>query len=224
MAYITLDELKEILPGIFKEWIWEGDESWEWIFNEIEQKCHIGTKRKGKKWKKYIEDDIYQLKAMVDAQSTAIAAHRNNIDKLTKRVDELSNKVSNLSSSNVSINSKINILSRDIEAAKSMAQTAKQRTDVDYTKLADSNGYFTEAQVAQHIYNRMANRGATREELDSFREVVKKYDATSYTWNDGTVAKKMCETCKYGIKGNAVCDVACASCNSDRDKWEDKNG
>lgn len=116
MAYITLNELKEILPGILDQWIDKDDESWEWIFQEIEQKCHIGTKRKGKKWKKHIEDDIYQLKSMVDTHSTVLSAHRNDINALNKKVDRMDN---------------------DITAAKSMAETAKQRTEVDYTQMSN---------------------------------------------------------------------------------------
>ena len=48
MAYIYLKQLKKILPGILDQWIDEDDESWEWIFQEIEQKCHVGKKKKKK--------------------------------------------------------------------------------------------------------------------------------------------------------------------------------
>lgn len=44
MAYIYLEELEKILPGILDQWIDEDDESWEWIFQEIEQKCHISKR------------------------------------------------------------------------------------------------------------------------------------------------------------------------------------
>lgn len=68
MAYITLEELKKILPGIFGDWIDGDDESWEWIFSEIEQKCYVGKKKKDKKkWKANIE-------SMVDTHSTVLSA------------------------------------------------------------------------------------------------------------------------------------------------------
>lgn len=78
MAYIYLEELKEILPGILDQWIDKDDESWEWIFQEIEQKCHIGKHLKGKKWKK-------KLVSMVDTHSTVLVAHRNDINELNKK-------------------------------------------------------------------------------------------------------------------------------------------
>lgn len=178
MAYITLEELKKILPGILSDWIWVDSERWEWIFQEIEQKCHVGKKKKDKKPKK---------KDMQNAMEIAIMAHRNDINELTKKIETLGDKYTKLVD-------RVNNMNRDINVAKSMAETAKQRTEVDYTQAskvkyngivdcAKEEMYVSEAQVAQNIYNRMVNRGATREELDSFREVIKKYDATSYSWN-----------------------------------------
>lgn len=126
MAYIYLEELKKILPEIFGEWIDEDDESWEWIFQEIEQKCHVCKRLKGKKWRK-------KLDSMVETHSTVLSAHRNDINELTKKVDELKRYVID------NLSPRINSLSNDVEAAKSMAQTAKQRTEVDYTKCSKNN-------------------------------------------------------------------------------------
>lgn len=241
MAYITLDELKEILPDILDQWIDEDDESWEWIFSEIEQKCYIGTKQKGKKWKK-------KLQSMVNTHSTVLSAHRNDINELTKKVDELrrystdnlssrinelSNKVSNLSSSNVSMNTRINRMEQDIKAAKSMAQTAKQRTEVDYRKYSGKsdgdvkyNKEKSDADVVQEVYNRMSGRGATFEELDAFRKVIQKYDALEK--KEIPVIKKMCETCKHYVGDpdhlllSKFDTPPCNSCNGN-DKWEAKD-
>lgn len=123
MAYIYLEELKECLPIILSDWIEPGDESWEWIFQEIEQTCHVGKRLKGKKWRK-------KLDSMVETHSTVLSAHRNDINELTKKVDELKRYVID------NLSPRINSLSNDVEAAKSMAQTAKQRTEVDYSKYS----------------------------------------------------------------------------------------
>lgn len=75
MAYITLDELKEILPGILDSWV-DDEGDLEYIFQEIEQKCYVGTnKRKGKQWRKYIEDKVDQLNKKVEEM------HRKHIDE-----------------------------------------------------------------------------------------------------------------------------------------------
>lgn len=120
MAYITLEELKEILPEIMRDWIDKDDESWEWIFNEIEQKCHVGKKKKDKKPKK---------KDMQNAMEIAIIAHRNDIN-------ELNNKISKLNDICNAHTVRLDRISHDITAAKSMAETAKQRTEVDYSKYS----------------------------------------------------------------------------------------
>lgn len=219
MAYITLNELKEILPDILDQWIDEDDESWEWIFQEIEQKCHIGTKRKGKKWKKYIEDDIYQLKSMVDAQGTAIAAHRNDINKLASNLEGTVNNVTQLSLRLKDSVAEIQHLRADITVAKSMAQTAKQRTDVDYTKCSKEK---SDADVVQEVYNRMSGRGATFEELDGFRNLIQKYDALEK--KEIQVIKKTCETCKHKNKRSIEypCDVCGTRAPFYYDRWEAK--
>lgn len=134
MVYITLDELKEILPEILDQWIDEDDESWEWIFQEIEQNCHIGKKFKSKKWKKKLRDDVDELTRKVDVITPKLIADLNS------RVDELRKYATD------NLSSRINRLSNDVEAAKSMAQTAKQRTDVDYTKCSKEK---SDADVAQ---------------------------------------------------------------------------
>ena len=179
MVYITLDELKEILPDIFNAWMDDNDESWEWIFQEVEKKCHVG---KGKKDKKQKKDDVGTLKNDISVLSDRSRELNKKVDEvipkimgdfdarinaLTKRIDGLSNKVSNLSDKYITV-------SNDIRAAKLMAQTAKQRTEVDYTKCSKEK---SDVDVIREVYNRMAGRGATREELDTFRNLIQKYDA-----------------------------------------------
>ena len=118
MAYIYLKELKKILPGILDQWIDKDDESWEWIFQEIEQKCYVGKKEKKKK-----------KVSKIDAIEIAIMAHRNDINELTNKVSKL-NDICNAHTV------RLDRISQDITAAKSMAQTAKQRTEVDYSKYS----------------------------------------------------------------------------------------
>lgn len=120
MAYIYLDDLKKILPGILDSWIDKDDESWEWIFQEIEQKCHVGKKKKDKKPKK---------KDIQNAMEIAIMAHRNDINELNDKVSKL-NDICNAHTV------RLDNIGRDISAAKSMAETAKQRTEVDYSKYS----------------------------------------------------------------------------------------
>ena len=189
MVYITLDELKEILPEILDQWIDEDDESWEWIFNEIEQKCHIGKKKKDKKQKKYAER-LDELTRKVDVVTPQLIADLNS------RVDELRKYTTD------NLSSRINRLSNDIEVAKSMAQTAKQRTEVDYTKCSKEK---SEADVVQEIYNRMSGRGATFEELNTFRNLLQKYDALEK--KEIQVIKKSCKTCKYYTNREARCGI-----------------
>lgn len=129
MAYIYLKELEKILPGILDQWIDKDDEGWKWIFQEIEQKCHVGAKRKNKKWKKHIEDDVSALKEYVDIHKEDICDLNDWYKKLNERVDTLSNKLSNFSV-------RINNMDHDIAATKSMAETAKRRTEVDYSKYS----------------------------------------------------------------------------------------
>ena len=140
MAYIYLEELKKILPGILDQWIDKDDECWEWIFQEIEQKCHVGKKKKDKKPKK---------KDMQNAMEIAIMAHRNDINELTKKVGELNEKVDNLGRDNTILSARISTLASSVEGVKWIAQTAKQRTEVDYSKYSGKSdgkiGYGSES-------------------------------------------------------------------------------
>ena len=225
MAYIYLDELKKILPDIFNDWMDGGDESWEWIFQEIEQKCHVGKRKKDKKQKKHKKDDVSTLKNDISVLSDRSRELNKKVDEVipkimedfdarinaqTKRIDGLSNKVSNLSDKYITV-------SNDIKAAKFMAQTAKQRTEVDYTKCSKEK---SDADVVQEVYNRMSGRGATFEELENFRNVIKKYDALEK--KEIPVNKKVCcITCAY-FNGIMKFDTPpCNTCNNNN-KWEEK--
>jgi hypothetical protein len=117
MAYITLEELKKILPGILSDWIDGDDESWEWIFQEIEQKCHVGKKKKDKK--KWIFENLLA-----------------EFDVYKKSTDKLQHENIQHGLSIKDIQAEIRRLRDDVKAAKSMAQTAKQRTEVDYSKYS----------------------------------------------------------------------------------------
>ena len=206
MVYITLDELKEILPDILDSWIGDDDGNWEWIFQEIEQKCHVGKKKKNKKkQKKNVEDVISILKSDIcDLNDFHL--------ELNKKVDELSYKVDGLDGSYSVTASKINRMEQDITAAKSMAQTAKQRTEVDYTKCSNEK---SDADAVREIYDRLAGRGATVEELENFRNLIEKYDA--WEKKEIPVVEKMCVTCKYNGSFSP-----CDECNHNN-KWEAKN-
>lgn len=118
MAYIYLEDLKKILPGILDQWIDKDDESWEWIFQEIEQKCHVG-KQKTKKKKKWIFENLLA-----------------EFDVYKKSTDKLQHENVQQGLSIKDIQAEVRRLRDDVKAAKSMAQTAKQRTEVDYTKCS----------------------------------------------------------------------------------------
>jgi hypothetical protein len=125
MAYITFNELKEILPGILNSWIDEDDESWEWIFQEIEQKCYVGKKKK--KSKKNVDIDAL-VKRLQDLNKEVEEMHRGFID--TK------NNVTQLGLSMKDMGAEIKHIREDCKATKSMAEIAKQRTEVDYSKYS----------------------------------------------------------------------------------------
>lgn len=197
MAYIYFDDLKEILPVILSDWIEPGDEGWEWIFQEIEQKCYLGKKKKDKKKRK------------TKIESMVIAEQKNDINELTQRVKELSNKISNLSDKCITMRTRINRMDQDITAAKSMAEIAKNRTEVDYTK--PNRISYTLWGNAQQIIKVCGEHGATKEELEQLDLILSKYVpnpamVTNPEDND-------CKTCKhycgaYAIKGPCIeCDA-----------------
>ena len=240
MAYISLDELKEILPDIFNAWMDDNDEGWEWIFQEIEQKCHVGKRKKNKKRKKHIEGDISTLKSDISVLSDRYGELNKKVDELRRystnnlssRINELSNKISNQSASHVALTSRVGRVENDIKAAKLMAQTAKQRTEVDYTKYSGkSDGEIkydkekSDADVVQEVYNRISGRGATFEELENFRNLIQKYDALEK--KEIPVVRKACETCK--LSATLPFDQPCSQCcyngmnATGIDKWEAKD-
>lgn len=126
MAYIYLEELKKILPDILDQWIDGDDESWEWIFQEIEQKCHVGKKEKKKK--KVSKNDTIEI---------AIMAHRNDINELNKKFDEIKfDELKKIKEDIAFLIARIHVISGEAKEAKFAAQTAKQRTEVDYSKYS----------------------------------------------------------------------------------------
>lgn len=215
MAYIYLDELREILPGILDQWIDKDDECWEtWIFQEIEQKCHIGKKKKDKKKKTKIE-------------SMVIAEQRNDINELNQRVTDFikdygadirnsKEKINNLSDKYVVMTTRINRMDQDITAAKSMAEIAKNRTEVDYTK--PNRISYTLWGNAQQIIKVCGEHGATKEELEQLDLILSKYVpnpamVTNPEDND-------CKNCKHYCDSKIIKEP-CVSCDAYQ-YWEAK--
>lgn len=140
MAYITLDELKKILPEIMRDWIDKDDESWDWIFNEIEQKCHIG--KKGKKNKKKKIDYIKDLMDVVyNSHEPKIIAIDSKTNAINVEVEEMHRKL-------IDMQGCINNIRLDISQAKSMAEVAKNRTEVKYNELASDPKVIIEKNIA----------------------------------------------------------------------------
>ena len=211
MAYITLEELKEILPGILDQWIDEDDEGWEWIFQEIEQKCHVGKRCKGKKWKKKIEDYISALKE-------DICDLNDWHSELNKKYDELRKQISTL-------DCKITAAFIDARAAKFAAQTAKQRTEVDYSKYSQKDNkcasckYKNKMPFDQPCVDCYYNRGIALKIDGSVNNNNNKWEAEEIP-----TVEKMCKTCKYNNGNNNrpnFNEPPCNECNHN-DKWEAK--
>jgi len=130
MAYITLKELKKILPGILDQWIDKDDESWEWIFQEIEQSCYAGKPYKGKKWKKYVEEDISGF-------HSDICDLNDWLKELDKKYDVIKfDELKKIKKEIMVLNTKMDVIRSEAKEAKLVAQTAKQRTEVDYSKYS----------------------------------------------------------------------------------------
>lgn len=105
------------------------------------------------------------------------------IDRLDKRDNELREMISNLGTKYADFKEEYNKFkvtvpyNYEMEDLKQKVGILMDRTNTDYTE------YSSEAQVIQNVYNRMSNRGATRKELDTFRNLIQKYDACSVKWN-----------------------------------------
>lgn len=126
MAYIYLEELEKILPDILDQWIDKDDESWEWIFQEIEQKCHVGKKKKDKK----------KRKAKIDSLIMKYQNLNKEVEEMHREFIDTKNNVIQLGLSMKDMGAEIKHVREDSKAAKSMAETAKQRTEVDYSKYS----------------------------------------------------------------------------------------
>ena len=101
------------------------------------------------------------------------------IDRLDKRDNELREMISNLGTKYTEFKGEYNKFkvtvpyNYEMDDLRQKIDILMNRTNTDYTE------YSSEAQVAQRMYNRMCNRGATRAELDIFRNLIHKYDACS---------------------------------------------
>lgn len=210
MAYIYLEDLKEILPGILVHWIDKDDESWEWIFQRIEQKCHVGKKSKKKK-----------KVSKIEAIEIAIMAHRNDINECNRKITNLSDvyteKVQQMQLTINDLRAEVMHLRSEITAAKSMAETAKQRTEVDYSKYSGKSdgeiGYSKEAKKLNEELNNMST-----EDIIQWRNEHE---------SDRSRANKQCASCKHKTVGSY--DQPCIGCCyngmniSGMDRWEAKD-
>lgn len=218
MAYIELEELKDVLPGAL-DCCGLDAEDIEWVLQEVEQKFHIGKKPDGKKRKKLKKTEIDMiLKRLADVEKRAY-----NECVGTGAIENLNGKIRDLSH-------RIDQVKTIADGAKSQAEIAKQRTEVDYSKYSGksdgsvkySDYVIKEADVIQNVYNRMAKRGATRQELDTFRGLIHKYNALD-TIIENNPEDKDCKTCKYYCDTEAITEPCC-TCDAYQ-CWEaKKNG
>ena len=218
MAYIYLDDLKKILPGILDSWIDEDDESWEWIFSEIEQKCRIGKKEKKKK-KFDKEEHIRRNRVDIDALI-------NKFQQMDKDLKQAINNNTQLGLSMKDMGAEIRHIRDDVKAAKSMAEIAKNRTEVDYTKPKIT---YRQWEVCRKIIRTCERNGATKEELEQLDLIMSKYIPTSnnFSYADGKTAKEVkeiidCLTCKHYCGENPI-NEPCIACD-EHQCWEAKNG
>ena len=225
MAYIYLEELKKILPEILDQWIDGDDESWEWIFQEIEQKCHVGKKSKKKK-----------KVSKIDAIEIAIMAHRNDINECNRKITNLSDvytgKVQQMQLTINDLRAEVMHLRSEITAAKSMAETAKQRTEVDYSKYSGkSDGeihYGKDCEKMCKTCKHSSNIDGSPRSFDAppcdSCNHNNKWEAKE---NDGSRSYNECVSCKYMLKEPS--EQPCVGCrynginNSGIDKWEAKD-
>ena len=206
MAYITFNELKEILPGILNSWIDEDDESWEWIFQEIEQKCYVGKKKK--KNKKNVDIDAL-VKRLQDLNKEVEEMHRGFID--TK------NNVTQLGLSMKDMGAEIKHIREDCKATKSMAEIAKQRTEIDYTKYKQpiSYGLWSDCKKVIETCERF---GATKEELEQLDLIMSKYIRNPAKTTEPV---ESCTTCKHYCDDDFIKEpcIVCENYNC----WEAKD-
>ena len=101
----------------------------------------------------------------------------NSINDLATRVVKLNDKVEHIDERTMALdNVKVNQILNKTKELDEKVKILMERTTIDYSKPK-----YTEAVCIQNVYNRMANRGATREELDGFRNLIHKYNALEYT-------------------------------------------
>lgn len=199
MAYVYLEELEKILPGILDQWIDKDDESWEWIFQEIEQKCYIGgterKNKKGKKWKKAIENSIDDLNQRV---SDFIKDYGADVRMSKEKIETLGNRYTNLTN-------RVNLISKNANEAKSMAEIAKNRTETDYSKYSGKS-------------DGTVSYDSTSEDINQWRN---EHESDRSRFNN------KCASCKH-IRTEPY-DQPCIGCCyngmniSGMDKWEAKD-
>ena len=217
MSYITLDELKEVLPKILDQWIDEDDESWEWIFNEIEQKCHVGKHKhfKGKKWKKKLRGDVDELQYFRHNE------YEIKVNGIATKVNELNNKIDKLNYICNAHTVRLDHLSHDITAAKSMAETAKQRTEIDYSKYSGKSDGKISFCNPEDKDCKTCKYYCGEEAIDEPCIACDSYQC----WEAKAEPIKSCTNCKYYSNKNGVYNCTCpnGTCGSDNKNWEAKN-
>ena len=158
---------------------------------------------KKKKLKKMINELEKKSERELDVEVSLLTDKINSLEEKMKFIDErtmaLDNvKVQKALDKTKELDSKIKILmdrtsvnySTCSDKGKKLNDELNSMTSADIVQWCKEQDIkdISEAQVLQNVYNRMVNRGATKEERDAFREVIHKYNATSVKWeekNDG---------------------------------------
>lgn len=126
----------------------------------------------GKKKYKKLKKEIYNLYNEINDIHDAILTWDKKVNRIDDKVNHIDERTMALD------NVKINKWADHTKQLEDKIKILMDRTSVDYGKPT-----YSEPACIQNVYNRMANRGATREELDSFRNLIHKYNALEYTLN-----------------------------------------
>ena len=218
MAYIYLEELKEILPTILADYLLQDiidDDDWEWIYSEIEQKCHAGKRLKGKKWEKKMLDEMDQLFVKQDYDASQIKYIKEHLDKIDKTMSKelVTKRTIDL------INNKIN---GDINRLSSRIDILMLRTSTDYANPVEN---ISEGLCKKIVNICQANHAGFHELntiCDMFNKYVLKDDIFDVNTADAMTNRDPCYKCKYYKEHNKDCDAIVGMCTNG-DKFEEKD-
>lgn len=222
MDYIYLEDLKDTLPAIMNDWIDVDDESWEWIFNAIEQNCHVGKKSKKKKKKYNKKEWIKRNRVDIDVLIQKFQDLNKEVEEMHRDFIDTKNNVTQLGLSMKDMGAEIKHIREDSKAAKSMAETAKRRTEVDYSKYSGkSDGNISycnpedkDCKTCKYYHNCYGISD----------DPCIKCDAYQY-WEKKEEQNKSCINCKYHSDKNSIYNCTCpnGACGSDNKNWEAKD-